>query len=90
MKYCKKCFHNVREDVDVCPYCDAISGNTAIDNGNTHSSTKKKAKKDKSTAHKSPPITLKGLWEVHKTLNTICGILILIFYLILDYISKHP
>lgn len=23
MKYCKKCFHNVREDVDVCPYCGA-------------------------------------------------------------------
>lgn len=23
MKYCKKCFRNVREDVDVCPYCGA-------------------------------------------------------------------
>lgn len=23
MKYCKKCFRNVREDVNVCPYCGA-------------------------------------------------------------------
>ena len=23
MKYCKKCFRNVREDVDVCPFCGA-------------------------------------------------------------------
>ncbi len=23
MKYCKKCFRNVREDVDICPYCGA-------------------------------------------------------------------
>jgi hypothetical protein len=23
LKYCKKCFRNVREDVDVCPYCGA-------------------------------------------------------------------